>query len=189
MERFTAIVLSANPATLKVPGVRVLASVQTITTVDQLYDLRLDLLSLVETPFCFYLDDDDELPADYLSVLNECAQWDVPLAYTDELIRYQGKDTVRRSAPYDLGEHKRNPMLVHHLALMRTPGAVQAASRLPRGALSVEQPLFMELAKGGAAYVPRIGYIWNRKATGISHWPEMLGAQWRSKHWCMGGAI
>ena len=189
MERYTAIVLSAQPVRLEIPGVRVLASVQAIHTAEQLYDLRLCLLDRVETSFCFYLDDDDELPADYLEVLDECASHDAALAYTDELIRYLGKERVRKSAPYDLDEHKHNAMFVHHLALMRTSDAVQAASRLPRGPLSVEQPLYMELAKGGAAYVPRIGYIWSRSPTGMSHWPKMLGAQWRSKHWCMGGAI
>lgn len=76
MDRFTAIVLSAAPVSLVLPGVTVLASVQRITTVAQLYDLRLSVLSRVTTPFCFYLDDDDEMPADYLDVLNECAAHD-----------------------------------------------------------------------------------------------------------------
>ncbi len=184
----TAIVLSANPVTLKIPGVVVLPSVQKISTVAELYDLRLSVLDRVSTEFCFFLDDDDELPPDYLSVLDECASHDLPLAYTDELIRYQGLETVRKGADYDLALHKRTPMLVHHLALMRTQDAVRAAARLPRGSLAVEQPLYMELAKGGAAYVPRIGYIWDRKTTGISHWPQMLGAQMRAMHWCNGGA-
>lgn len=83
MYRFTAIVLSARPVTLEIPGVQVLASVQTITSVRQLYDVRLEVLGRVTTPFCFYLDDDEELPDDYLSVLDECAAHDVPLAYTD----------------------------------------------------------------------------------------------------------
>ena len=84
----TAIVLSASPVTLEIPGVVVLPSVQAITSVRQLYDVRLEVLGRVTTPFCFYLDDDDELPDDYLSVLDECAAHDVPLAYTDELVRY-----------------------------------------------------------------------------------------------------
>ena len=40
MERYTAIVLSARPVALDIPGVTVLASVQKILTVVQLYDLR-----------------------------------------------------------------------------------------------------------------------------------------------------
>ena len=184
MGRFTAIILSAKPVALEIPGVTVLPSVQTYTTVAELYDLRREVLGRVTTPFCFYLDDDDELPADYLDVLDECASHDLPLTYTDELIRYQGEETVRKSAPYDLDLHKRTPMLVHHLALVRTADAVQAAARLPLGNLAVEQPLYLELAKGGAAYVPRVGYIWNRSTTGVSHWPQMLGAQVRAMHWC-----
>ena len=189
MERYTAIILSADPVTLEIPGVAVLPSVQKISTVSQLYDLRLSVLGRVTTEFCFYLDDDDELPDDYLSVLGECAGHNLPLAYTDELIRYRGGESVRKSAPYSLELHKQDVMLVHHLALMRTEDAVRAAKRLPRGPLSVEQPLFMELAKGGAAYVPRVGYVWNRATTGISHWPQMIAAQVRSKRLCNGGAV
>lgn len=187
MDRYTAIVLSAHPVSLALPGVTVLSSVQKIDSVAQLYSVRLDVLQRVKTEFCFYLDDDDELPADYLSVLGECAGHNLPLAYTDELVRYCGKERVRQSAPYDLALHKRSPMLVHHLALMRTADAVRAARRVPaRGNLSVEQPLYMELARGGAAYVPRIGYIWNRSPDGISRWPQMLGAQMDSRRWCNG---
>lgn len=189
MERYTAIVLSANPVTLEIPGVAVLPSVQKIRTVSQLYDLRLSVLGRVTTEFCFYLDDDDELPADYLSVLDECAGHNLPLAYTDEMIRYRGGESVRKSAPYSLERHKQDVMLVHHLALMRTEDAVRAAKRLPRGQLSVEQPLFMELAKGGAAYVPRVGYVWNRATTGISHWPQMVAAQVRAQRLCNGGDV
>lgn len=185
----TAIVLSAHPVALELPGVVVLPSVQKITTVEQLYDIRLDVLGRVDTEFCFYLDDDDELPDDYLSVLDECMSHALPLAYTDELVRYRGGESVRRSAPYSLERHKQDVMLVHHLAVMRTADAVRAASQLPRGDFAVEQPLFMELAKGGAVYVPRTGYIWNRSTTGISHWPQMIAAQIRAKRWCNGGAV
>ena len=188
MYRFTAIVLSARPVTLEIPGVQVLASVQTITSVRQLYDVRLEVLGRVTTPFCFYLDDDDELPDDYLSVLDECAAHDVPLAYTDELVRYLGKEVRRTGIPYRLKDHQDNPMLVHHLALMRTADAVQAAARLPRTMdFAVEQPLYMEIAKGGAVYVPRVGYHWNRTKGGISHWPQMMAAQVRALRWCNGG--
>ena len=188
MDRYTAIVLSARPVTLEIPGVQVLASVQAITSVRQLYDVRLEVLGRVTTPFCFYLDDDDELPDDYLSVLDECAAHDVPLAYTDELVRYLGKEVRRTGMPYRLKDHQDNPMLVHHLALMRTRDAVQAAARLPRTMdFAVEQPLYMEIAKAGAAYVPRIGYIWNRTRSGISHWPQMMAAQVRALRWCNGG--
>ena len=189
MPAITAIVLSARPVTLEIPGVEVLSSVQEISSVAQLYGVRLDVLRRVNTEFCFYLDDDDELPPDYLSVLDECVGHGLALAYTDELVRYRGSEAVRKSAPYDLALHKRSPMLVHHLALMRTADAARAARRMPaQGSLSVEQPLYMELAKGGAAYVPRIGYVWNRSPAGISHWPRMLGAQIASQRWCNGAA-
>ena len=63
MERYTAIVLSADPVTLEIPGVVALPSAQEIRTVAQLYDVRLAVLSRVTTEFCFFLDDDDELEA------------------------------------------------------------------------------------------------------------------------------
>ena len=39
------------------------------------------------------------------------------------------------------------------------------------------------------AQVLRVGYVWNRATTGISHWPQMIAAQVRAKRLCNGGAI
>ena len=64
MGRFTAIVLTAKTVAVEVPGVTVLSNVQTYTTVADLYDLRPEVLGCVAASFCFYLDDDDELPGD-----------------------------------------------------------------------------------------------------------------------------
>ena len=192
MPAVTAIVLSAHPVSLALPGVTVLSSVQKIDSVAQLHAARLAALRLVTTPFCFYLDDDDELPADYLSVLEECVskmqERDVPMAYTDEILREPGKDDVRRSwYDYDHDRHKRAPMAVHHLALMDTRKAREVASNLPQGDFWTEHILYWSLGRYGAAYVPRVGYIWNRSKSGVSRWPQMLTAQMNVVRWCAGG--
>lgn len=182
----TAIVLSARPVTLEIPGVQVLPRVQKISSMAQLHAARLDALGRVTTKFCFYLDDDDELPADYLSVLAECASRDLPLAYTNELVRYRGNEYVREPPPYSREQHLRSPNLIHHLALMRTKDARQVAKLLPRGEFWTEHMLYFSLAMRGVAHIYRVGYIWNRSETGVSHWPQALSAQVSSAHWCKG---
>lgn len=187
MPNITAIVLSARPVARSIPGVTVLPSVQKIASMTQLHDARLNVLHRVTTEFCFYLDDDDELPEDYLAVLHECASHDLPLTYTNELVRYRSKEHVRVMPPYDRGNHRSTPELVHHLALMRAGDAKKQAERLPRGDFWTEHMLYFALAEHGAAHINRVGYIWNRSESGISHWPQTLTAQIKSRRWCNGG--
>ena len=179
---YTAIVLSAKPVSLVIPGVVVLGRVQQITTVAQMNDARLDAFEHVTTPYCFYLDDDDELPADYLDVLGECRAANVALAYTNELVRGPTGEFLSQSKPYDRHAHARNAMFVHHLALMRTDDARAAARTAPRGDYWPEMLVFYQLAKAGAAHVDRIGYIWN-KGSGMHSWPTTLVAQVASMTW------
>ena len=155
----------------------------------QLHAARLDALGRVTTKFCFYLDDDDELPADYLSVLAECASRDLPLAYTDELVRYQGSEYTRHSLTYTVGNHSDAVNSIHHLAVMRSRDANQVAQQLPRGEFWTEYMLYSLLARRGAAHVGRIGYIWNRTNGGISHWPQTLTAQLGARRWCNRGRL
>lgn len=180
--RFTAIVLSARPVTLEIPGVTVLGRVQTVTTAAQMNAARLDALAAVQTPYCFFLDDDDALPADYLDVLQACAAAGKPLAYTDELVRGPTGEFVNKGAPYDRARHAANALFVHHLALMDTRAAQAAAAQCPRGDYWPEMTLYFKLAEGGATYLPRIGYIWN-KAGGMHTWPGTLIAQVASMTW------
>ncbi|MEG2040864.1 MAG: hypothetical protein RR068_07135, partial [Hafnia sp.] len=96
MSLFTAIVLSAKPVTLALPGVQVLGCTQVLRSPAELHAARLDALAKVQTPYCFYLDDDDALPDDYLSVLQACRDKmqakGTALAYTDEILREAGKE-------------------------------------------------------------------------------------------------
>lgn len=182
-DMFTAIVFSRQPIALSIPGVTVLNSVQTVTGPEGMLAARLDVLSGVKTPWCFYLDDDDELPDDYLSVLNECAAADKPLAYTNELVRQHAHESIRRSAPYSQEAHLKNMLLVHSLAVMRTEDAKRAAQNLPRGRYWAEMLLFWQLAKGGAQWLDRVGHIWNRGG-GLNTKPWTLESQVRSAIWC-----
>ncbi|PIG07848.1 hypothetical protein [Comamonas sp. 26] len=136
MSLFTAIVLSAKPVTLVLPGVQVLGCTQVLRSAADLHSARLDALAKVQTPYCFYLDDDDELPDDYLSVLAECEAKmrarGVPMAYTEEILREPGKSDVRRSwYEYDNDRHAVGPMALHHLVVMETVPAQEVARGLP----------------------------------------------------------
>lgn len=182
MVNCTAVILSARPVTKVIPGVEVLACVQTITTAEQLHTVRLNALASVKTPYFFYLDDDDDLPEDYLDVLADCIALDKPLVYTDELIVHDGVTKVSVSGPYDQHAHILNPTLVHHLVLMQTAAAQKASAEIPRGMFN-EMLLFFRVAAGGAGYVNRVGYIWN-KGRGMHCRPDTLIAQVASATWC-----
>lgn len=186
---FTAIVLSARPVTLDIPGVTVLPWVSTLRTPAELHSARLDALAQVKTPWCFYLDDDDELPADHLDVLTAARDLaldrDVALVYTDEQVNDGIRSHVRTCMEYDRDRHAGLPMLMHHLVLMRTDSATALAARLPRGDYWTEHMLYFALAReGGAKHLPRVGYVWNRSQAGFSRMPQMMRAGVRSLMWC-----
>ena len=183
MSRFTAVVLSKNPVTSELPGVTVLGRVQKFgkEPIVELHGARLSALAHVTTPYFFYLDDDDSLPDDYLDVLEECASADVALAYTNEIVVKDGVSEVRRSRPYDQQDHAAHPMLVHHLALMKTSVARHAATLIPRGMYN-ETLLHFQVAKAGAQHIDRTGYIWNRgnglHASAKCHLSQVNSAMW-----------
>lgn len=188
MERYTAIVLSAKPVTLEIPGVVVHGFTQVLASASDLHAARLDALAAVQTPLCFFLDDDDALPGDYLSVLDACADrmraTGAALAYTDELVREPGKGDVRRCwYDYDSEAHRFAPMGLHHLVVMDTAVAREVAQTLPRGEFWTEHMLYWSMGRRGAAHVPSVGYVWNRSRAGFSRNPRMLAAQMRTQRW------
>jgi len=144
-----------------------------------------DAIDSVSTEHFFFLDSDDDLPLAADRVLDRCLAANVPLAYTDELWISEGGSHRHCGAPYSQDEHLARPLIVHHLALCRTDAARDAVHRLPRGHYWPEMMLFWELAKGGARYVPEIGYHWNKRATGLhQQWFTALG-QAQSRFWCL----
>lgn len=183
MSNFTAIMFSRAPLQREVPGIVVLNSVQTVNGPEEMLAARLKSLRRVNTPWCFFLDDDDDLPADYMDVLGECAAADKPLAYTNETMVVAGEPTLLRAAPYTQDAHIRRPMLIHHLALMRTTDAKIVAATLPRGRYWAEMLLSWQLAKGGATWIDRVGYVWNRGAGLNAKW-WTHESQVRSASWC-----
>lgn len=150
--------------------------------VEGLLNARLAAIEKVQTPWFFFLDDDDDLPEGIEGVLDECARADQALAYTNEVIREGGKDLLRQSAPYSQKAHLADFMLVHHLALCRTEDAKQAARTVPRGRYGFEPLFYWQLAKRGAAYVPRTGYIWN-KGSGMHRRPDVRIGMVLSQVW------
>lgn len=170
----SAVILSANPVDRQIDGVRVVEHVSRFCDAETLLDARMAALRKVETEWFFFLDDDDELPSDYLRVLQRCVDAGAALAYTHELIREEGKpEALRRSEPYSQALHLKTPLLVHHLAVCRTADARSAAAHLPRGTYALEPLLYWEMAKRGAAFIDEIGYIWNRSKTGLSRHPTL----------------
>jgi hypothetical protein len=141
-----------------------------------------DALELVDTERFFFIDDDDELPDNYLEVLARCVDAGTGISYTDESV-----NGVRRSRrPYSQEAHLKDPTLVHHLVLCDTALARDVVQSLPRGHYWPEMLLYWEMAKrGGATYVPEIGYHWNKRDQGLHReWFTVLGMS-NAYRWCL----
>lgn len=176
----TAVVLSREPASWPAPeGFQILNHCETFTTTQGIHEARRRALSRVTTPWCFFLDSDDALPDDISDVLEECKSTGAALTYTDERVN----GTICKRGPYSQDRHLRAPLLVHHLALMRTEVAQAALKAIPRGELWIEMLLYFQVAKSGAAYVPRVGYHWHR-GVGMHRARGILAAQLRAAAWC-----
>lgn len=175
----TAVVLSARRYARRWDGIEVLVHRSFISDAAQLQRARFDAALKVRTKHFFYLDDDDDLPVDYLQVLQQCTQAGAPLAYTDELVA--GERVSRR--PYSRAAHLGDPQLVHHLALYRTEAARRAIAALPLGHYAPEVMLSWQVAKEGAAYLPIVGYHWHRTPGGMHSWPCTSMSQARALIW------
>lgn len=182
----TAVVLTTGDYERKFDGVRVLTHKATINSALDHLNARFDAVSRVETEHFFFLDDDDDLPNDYVSVLDECLAARTALAYTDELVVRPGWDTgiVHATQTYDQTLHLLNPQFVHHLALCDTAAASKVVDDSPRGHYYPEMLLYWQLAKTSATHVPRVGYVWNRRNDGLSSKPYISMSQVRTQIWC-----
>ena len=176
----TAVVLTAGSYGRAWPGLEVVVHRSAIRDAADLQRARFDALAEVRTPRFFYLDGDDDLPADYLDVLDECRAANAALTYTDEMIG----DEPQVSREYNQAAHLKNPLLVHHLALYNTAAARAAVAGLPRGHYAPEFMLAWQVAKKGAVYVPRIGYRWNKRPGGMHSWPSTCCSWSRAMIWC-----
>jgi hypothetical protein len=182
----TAVVLSPDPVAMQVPeGVAVLNHCERFDSTAGIGAARRRALARVRTPWVFFLDSDDELPDDAGDVLAECVGAGAALVYTDELVLREGAPPQRRrSAPYCPALHAVSPLMVHHLAVMRTGAALAALEVVPAGELWLEHALFWQVARGGAAYVPRVGYHW-RPGGGMHRARGIVAAQARALSWCV----
>lgn len=182
----TAVVLSKGPYKREWPGLEVIVHQCTIRSLADQQEARYQAALQVKTEHWFWLDDDDDLPADYYQVLGECLELGMPLVYTDELIRSDSLGESRTCpGNYSQAQHFANPLMVHHLALYQTAASHEAIKALPRGHFWPEMPLAWNVAKRGAAYLPRVGYIWNRKVgSGMHSWPSTICGKMRARLWC-----
>ncbi len=141
----------------------------------------LDAIAEVRTDHFFFIDDDDELPENYLEVIDRCVRADAGVAYTDEIA---GSERCSSEA-YSQARHLERPMLLHHLVVCRTDVAREALKHIPRGHFWPEMQLFWTMAAlAGAAHIPEIGYLWNRTPGGLHRrWFTVLGVS-RSRAWC-----
>ena len=185
----TAVVLSAKPVTLEIPGVTVLGHVGVIRDAAELYAARLAAVRKVKTPWFFCLDDDDALPDNYLELLARCMASSAAVAYTNELLCMpDGTQMERKSAPYDRAAFQRSVTPIHHLAVCRTDAAHRAMERIPAsGSWGFEPMLFAEVARDGAQWFDEVGYIWRQRAGGgLSRHPSVPYAMVRSAQWVNG---
>jgi hypothetical protein len=182
----TAVVLSKGPYTREWPGLEVHVHRANIRSVADQQEARYQAALQVRTKHWFWLDDDDDLPADYPSVLESCRGFGSPLVYTDELIRSDATgDVTSCNGEYSRSAHLTNPMKVHHMALYQTDISHDAIRALPRGHYWPELPLAWTVAKRGASYLPRVGYIWNRsEGHGMHAWPATQCGRMRARLWC-----
>lgn len=188
MSDVTAIVLSAKPYDRRFAGLKVHEHISTIRTPQELCNARFSALTEIDTEWAFYLDDDDDLPINHEELIAKCiaeaTAFDAAIVYTDELVKTPQRTYVQKSMPYSQDRHIKNFLLIHHLAIFRTELALQAIKKMPRGIYCPEMPLFFELAKSGAVHVPVIGYIWNKKPTGMHKWPSTAISWTQSAIWC-----
>lgn len=148
--------------------------VRTIDTVEDLHTQRLAALHSVKTPWCFFLDDDDELPENVGGLLTTgiglAEQSGAKMVSTEELI-------------ITPAEIKRNES-IHHLVLMHTHAAQQAAQVIPLGRYYTEGILYPQLAQGGHLHVREVGYHWYCGSTGFHTNPYLVEARINSNRWC-----
>lgn len=178
----TALTVAKAPIRFDYPGlVHKCLHGRIFNTAVQVQQAWFDAIDLVDTPYFFFIDDDDDLPLNYSDVLAMCIDTHSAVAYTDENIG--GERRYRK--PYSQQAHLKNPTLIHHLALCDTSIAKEVIQKLPIGNFWPEMMLYWAMAKvGQAAHVPEIGYNWHRKSSGLHKaWFTVLG-MYNSHKWC-----
>ncbi|UIS65488.1 hypothetical protein [Acidovorax phage AP1] len=185
----TAIVLSAKPVTLELPGVVVLGQVGQIRDAAELYAARLAAVRRVRTRWWFCLDDDDELPEGWQDLLARCMASDAAVAYTNELLCMRdGREVIRRAGSFSRDAYRERVTLIHHLAVCRTDAALRAMERIPTsGCWGFEPMLFAEVASAeGGEWIDEVGYIWHEREGGLSRHPSVPMAMLRAGQWING---
>ena len=170
----SAVILSDKPVDRAIDGITVVPFISKFSGPGGLLASRFASIERVKTEWFFMLDDDDDLPDDYIAILEECVAGDEPLAYTSELITNDdGSSSLKVGDYYTEAAFLSNPTLIHHLAVCRTDAALDAMKTLPLGCFAFEHLLYFAVAKRGARFVDRVGYIWHRRSAGLHNNPRM----------------
>lgn len=185
----TAVVLSENPYTRSFDGIEVLVHQEKFSLTSQFQKARFEAVKNVSTEWFFFLDDDDDLPSDYLDVLAKCLKEaklrGSMLVYTDEIRRTTGlPDELVKGQEYSQRAFLSKRLLVHHLVLMNTKLAQAVVQTLPLGDYAPDFMLSWEMAKYGALYVPEAGYIWNVRPGSMHTRMELIVAFRNTISWC-----
>lgn len=171
----TAVVLSPNPFltvnTWGMPTVLYTNKFEPGFMVDDLHHYRKKSVFLpeIKTKYMTWVDDDDELPPDVLDVCRELVekieQEGTLIGYTNETLRYNGKDITHPAKQYSREAYiQSGHQVMHHLIVMNVDAAREVSALLPEGPYWVEFMFNIYLAELGigATYLNRTGYIWNR---------------------------
>lgn len=141
-------------------------------------------LKKVETDYWFFLDADDELPLNYEKVIRDCIDKEVAVAYTDELIIADGRETRRRPGSFDPAKYVKNVLMMHHAVVCDTGLTRRVTPMLPDGRELFESCLYFQLAKISWSFVDAIGYHWHKKRTGMHCGHDALEYVVRAAAWC-----
>lgn len=187
LKKITAVVLSPTPYVSSYDEVTVLNHICPIPFQSH-YDIntaRRKALAKVTTPYCFFLDSDDQLPEDYVDVLQDCVKLNKAVVYTQELIKnHDGTEILRQPGIYSQDAFIRTATMMHHLVLYNTVNVRQVMPTLPDDRELLEVCLNFQMAKISVGHVPRVGYIWNRGQTGMHAKSDALEFMCRAAGWC-----
>lgn len=188
MPLITAVILTPLKINFSEPDWTALQHISTFSGLEGLHQARIDSFEKVKTPYCMWVDDDDELPVGSLELFHRLIALmqarNYAIGYTDSIVRINGKPDRRDApGPHKPVKHYTSANYLHKAVVMRTADALSQARALPKGLYWTECMIYSALARGGAAYIPEVGYVWNKKEAGMHRHEQIDTAQYAAMHW------
>jgi hypothetical protein len=184
----TAVILTPQKIHFPEHDWKVYQHISIFSGLEGLHQARIDSFEKVNTPYCMWVDDDDELPAGSLELFHRLIALmqarSYAIGYTDSIVRTDGKpDQLDAPGPHKLVKHYTSSNYLHKAVVMRTTDALKQARALPKGLYWTESMIYSVLARDGAAYIPEVGYVWNKKEVGMHRHAQMGVAQRAALDW------